>query len=140
VVNTLGLHEPPRSRPPSTRATTFRTCTRLWGVGGNTSTLTVAILRANAHLMTIGEPFPSGRTMVLAGHLDRYVVVYPISRSHEVEGLALINWVASVRTADGQPMPPRTETTPRASMTYSRPVAEREAVCDGTVVGQHSGQ
>jgi len=57
--------------------------------------------------VTIGEPFLSGRTMVLAGHLDRYVVVYPISRSHEVEGLALINWVACVRTADGQPMPPQ---------------------------------
>jgi hypothetical protein len=74
--------------------------------------------------MTIGEPFLSG----LAGNLDRYVVVYLISRSHEVEGLALINWVARVRTADGQPMPPRTETTPRASMTYSRSVAERAAV------------
>jgi 2-polyprenyl-6-methoxyphenol hydroxylase-like FAD-dependent oxidoreductase len=57
--------------------------------------------------VTIGEPFLSGRTMVLAGHLDRYVVVYPISRSHEVEGRALINWVACVRAADGQPMPPQ---------------------------------
>ena len=59
--------------------------------------------------MTIGEPILSG----LAGHLDRYLAVYPISRSQEVEGLALINWVARVSAADGQPMPPRTETTPR---------------------------
>ena len=89
-----------------------------------TAQFTAAILRANAHLMTIGEPFLSG----LAGNLDRYVVVYLISRSHEVEGLALINWVARVTTTDGQPMPPGTETTPRASMTYLRPVAERAAV------------
>ncbi len=57
--------------------------------------------------VTIGEPFLSGRTMVLAGHLDRYVVVYPISKSREVDGLALINWVACVRAADAQSMPPQ---------------------------------
>ena len=57
--------------------------------------------------VTIGEPFLSGRTMVLAGHLDRYIVAYPISKRHESEGLALINWVACVRNADGQPMPPQ---------------------------------
>ena len=42
--------------------------------------------------MTVGEPFLSGRTMVLAGHLDRYVVAYPISSSHERQGRALTNF------------------------------------------------
>ena len=55
--------------------------------------------------VTVGAPFLSGRTMLLAGHLERYVVVYPISRRHEGEGVALINWVANLKTADGQPMP-----------------------------------
>jgi 2-polyprenyl-6-methoxyphenol hydroxylase-like FAD-dependent oxidoreductase len=43
--------------------------------------------------------------MLLAGHLERYVVVYPISKRHEDEGGALINWVANLKTADGRPMP-----------------------------------
>ena len=55
--------------------------------------------------VTVGPPFLSGRTMLLAGHLERYVVVYPISKRHEDEGVALINWVANLKTADGRPMP-----------------------------------
>jgi 2-polyprenyl-6-methoxyphenol hydroxylase-like FAD-dependent oxidoreductase len=55
--------------------------------------------------VTVGEPFLGGRTMILAGHLDRYVVVYPISSRHEREGRSLINWVGNLRTADGRPMP-----------------------------------
>jgi 5-methylphenazine-1-carboxylate 1-monooxygenase len=55
--------------------------------------------------VTPGEPFLSGRTMVLAGHLERYVVAYPISKRHEDEGGSLINWVANFKTADGRPMP-----------------------------------
>jgi len=55
--------------------------------------------------VTVGAPFLSGRTMLLAGHLERYVVVYPISKRHEDEGGSLINWVANLKTADGRPMP-----------------------------------
>ena len=43
--------------------------------------------------------------MVMAGYSDRQLVVYPISKRLEDQGRALINWVASVRTADGRPMP-----------------------------------
>jgi len=55
--------------------------------------------------VTVGAPFLSGRTMLLAGHLERYMVVYPISKRHEDEGAAQINWVANLKTADGRPMP-----------------------------------
>jgi len=55
--------------------------------------------------VTEGAPFLSGRTMIMAGHFSRRVVVYPISRRHEREGRALINWVAEIRNHDGQPMP-----------------------------------
>ena len=55
--------------------------------------------------VTVGEPFLSGRTMIMAGHFGRRVVVYPISRRHEDQGRALINWVAEFKTADGRPMP-----------------------------------
>ena len=55
--------------------------------------------------VTVSKPFLSGRSMILAGHLDRFIVAYPISRSHEDRGLALINWVAHLRTPAGQLMP-----------------------------------
>jgi 2-polyprenyl-6-methoxyphenol hydroxylase-like FAD-dependent oxidoreductase len=55
--------------------------------------------------LTVGEPFLSGRTMIMAGHFRRRVVIYPISRRHGDEGRALINWVAEFKTADDQPMP-----------------------------------
>jgi 2-polyprenyl-6-methoxyphenol hydroxylase-like FAD-dependent oxidoreductase len=54
---------------------------------------------------TVGAPFLGGRTMIMAGHFARRVVVYPISRRLEEQGKALINWVAEFKTADGQPMP-----------------------------------
>jgi 2-polyprenyl-6-methoxyphenol hydroxylase-like FAD-dependent oxidoreductase len=54
--------------------------------------------------VTQSAPFLSGRTMIVAGYFGRRVVAYPISRRHEVEGQALINWVAELRTADGRPM------------------------------------
>jgi len=41
----------------------------------------------------------------MAGHFGRRMVVYPISRRHEAEGRALINWVAEFRNAPDQPMP-----------------------------------
>jgi 2-polyprenyl-6-methoxyphenol hydroxylase-like FAD-dependent oxidoreductase len=52
-----------------------------------------------------GAPFLSGRTMIMAGHFGRRMVVYPISRRHEAEGKALINWVAEFKNAPAQPMP-----------------------------------
>jgi 2-polyprenyl-6-methoxyphenol hydroxylase-like FAD-dependent oxidoreductase len=55
--------------------------------------------------VTEGAPFLSGRTMVMAGHFARHMVAYPISRQHEAEGKALINWVAGVKNAPDQPMP-----------------------------------
>jgi 2-polyprenyl-6-methoxyphenol hydroxylase-like FAD-dependent oxidoreductase len=54
---------------------------------------------------TVGKPFLSGRTMIMAGHFARRVVVYPISRVLEQQGQALINWVAELKTAADQPMP-----------------------------------
>ena len=55
--------------------------------------------------LTAGEPLLSGRTMIMAGHFRRRVVIYPISKRHEDQGQALINWVAEFKTADDQPMP-----------------------------------
>ncbi len=55
--------------------------------------------------VTIGPPFLSGRTMMMAGHFRRRVVVYPISKQHEEQGQALINWVAEFKVAEDQPMP-----------------------------------
>lgn len=41
----------------------------------------------------------------MAGHFRRRVVVYPISKQHEEQGQALINWVAEFKVAEDQPMP-----------------------------------
>ena len=50
-------------------------------------------------------PFLSGRSMIMAGHFRRRVVVYPISEPEGASGKAQINWVAEYGTADAQPMP-----------------------------------
>jgi 2-polyprenyl-6-methoxyphenol hydroxylase-like FAD-dependent oxidoreductase len=55
--------------------------------------------------VTEAEPFLSGRTMIMVGPFARHMVIYPISRRHEAEGKALINWVAAFRNAPDQPMP-----------------------------------
>ncbi len=55
--------------------------------------------------VTVGQPFLSGHTMINAGSSQQRVVVYPISKSHEYQGQALINWVANLRTAGSGPMP-----------------------------------
>jgi 2-polyprenyl-6-methoxyphenol hydroxylase-like FAD-dependent oxidoreductase len=55
--------------------------------------------------VTEGEPFLSGRTMILAGSFGHRMVVYPISKRHEEQGRALVNWVAEFQSADGRPMP-----------------------------------
>jgi 2-polyprenyl-6-methoxyphenol hydroxylase-like FAD-dependent oxidoreductase len=55
--------------------------------------------------VTVGKPFLTGRTMIMAGHFGERVVVYPISKAYEDRGQALINWVAEYRTEAGRPMP-----------------------------------
>jgi len=55
--------------------------------------------------VTPGKPFLTGRTMIMAGHFGRRMVVYPISKRHEEGRRALINWVAELKNASDQPMP-----------------------------------
>ena len=55
--------------------------------------------------VTAGKPFLAGRTMIMAGYFGRRMVVYPISKRHEDQGRALVNWVAEFRNAPDQPMP-----------------------------------
>ena len=54
---------------------------------------------------TVGEPFLTGRSMVMAGHADQKLVTYPISKKHSDEGRSLINWIAELKV-DGD-TPPR---------------------------------
>lgn len=49
---------------------------------------------------TEGEPFLSGRSMVMAGHEDQKFVCYPINREAEKRGRSLINWIAELRIRD----------------------------------------
>jgi 2-polyprenyl-6-methoxyphenol hydroxylase-like FAD-dependent oxidoreductase len=55
--------------------------------------------------VTVGKPFLSGRTMIMAGHFGKRVVAYPISKRLEDRGESLINWVAELKIAEDQPMP-----------------------------------
>ena len=57
--------------------------------------------------VTVGKPFLSGRTMINAGSSRQRVVVYPISKVEEDRGRALINWVATLKTATTDTMPPQ---------------------------------
>jgi 5-methylphenazine-1-carboxylate 1-monooxygenase len=57
--------------------------------------------------VTVGAPFLGGRSFANIGHSSLRLVVYPISRSHEERGEALIYWVGHVATEDGRPMPPQ---------------------------------
>ena len=49
---------------------------------------------------TRAAPYLTGRSMVMAGHQSQKFVCYPISRKIEVEGGALINWIAEIRYSD----------------------------------------
>ncbi len=50
-----------------------------------------------------GAPFLTGRTIAVAGaNADLKFVAYPISRRAEVQGKALLNWVAEVRLPEGR--------------------------------------
>ena len=55
--------------------------------------------------VTDGSPILSGRTMIMVGPPARQMIAYPISRRHEAEGKALVNWVAAFKNAADQPMP-----------------------------------
>jgi 5-methylphenazine-1-carboxylate 1-monooxygenase len=55
--------------------------------------------------VTEGTPFLSEGAMVMVGHFNRQVVVYPISRRRGTAGKALINWVTGFKNAPDQPMP-----------------------------------
>lgn len=55
--------------------------------------------------VTEAVPFLSGRTMIMASHQAQKFVCYPISRSHERRGAALLNWVAELMLPDGASPP-----------------------------------
>ena len=55
--------------------------------------------------VTIGAPFLSGKTMIVAGRFTHRVVAYPISEQSTEDGQALINWVAEKRVDKNQQMP-----------------------------------
>jgi 2-polyprenyl-6-methoxyphenol hydroxylase-like FAD-dependent oxidoreductase len=50
------------------------------------------------------EPFLGGATMIIAGHFDQRVVVYPMARGTK-DGTLLTNWVCQLGVSD--PSPPR---------------------------------
>ncbi len=69
--------------------------------------------RWNGHMLwrgaVEGEPFLSGRSMIIAGDIREKVVLYPISREAAERGRALVNWAVWVRLGDGSTPPPRRE-------------------------------
>lgn len=53
-------------------------------------------------------PFLTGRTMIMAGHENQKLVVYPISQKAFEAGRSLTNWIAEIRIgAPGDPPPSR---------------------------------
>jgi 2-polyprenyl-6-methoxyphenol hydroxylase-like FAD-dependent oxidoreductase len=53
-------------------------------------------------------PFLSGRSMIMAGHSEQKLVVYPISKQALDQGRSLTNWIAELRIgAPGAPVPSR---------------------------------
>ncbi|MGD9941978.1 MAG: flavin-dependent oxidoreductase [Burkholderiaceae bacterium] len=63
--------------------------------------------RFSGHILwrstTVGEPFLSGRTMVMVGHADQKLVSYPISTRALPEGRSLINWIAELKVDGNTP-------------------------------------
>ena len=47
--------------------------------------------------MTMGKPFLSGSTMIMAGSVDQKFIAYPISDEVDEDGNQLINWIADLR-------------------------------------------
>ena len=52
---------------------------------------------------TVGAPFLTGRSMVMAGHAHQKLVTYPISRRLADEGRSLINWIAELAVPGDTP-------------------------------------
>jgi 2-polyprenyl-6-methoxyphenol hydroxylase-like FAD-dependent oxidoreductase len=57
--------------------------------------------------VSVAAPFLSGRTIITAGYFERHIVIYPISNQYERQGASLVNWVATLKSAEGKPMPPQ---------------------------------
>ena len=56
----------------------------------------VGVLWGRAELLQRMEPFLTGRSMFMAGHLPHKFVAYPID-APDADGLQLINWIAELR-------------------------------------------
>lgn len=57
---------------------------------------------------TESAPFLSGRSMIMAGHADQKLVIYPISKQAHDKGRSLTNWIAELQLgAPGDPVPSR---------------------------------
>lgn len=52
---------------------------------------------------TVGPPFLTGRSMVMAGHAHQKLVTYPISKKLADEGRSLINWIAELAVPGDTP-------------------------------------
>jgi 2-polyprenyl-6-methoxyphenol hydroxylase-like FAD-dependent oxidoreductase len=52
---------------------------------------------------TVGAPFLTGASMVMAGHANQKLVTYPISKKLADEGRSLINWIAELRVPGDTP-------------------------------------
>ena len=62
--------------------------------------------------ITEAPPYLTGRSMIMAGHVDEKFVAYPISKPN-AEGKALINWIAELSIKD---MPDRTDWNRQANI------------------------
>jgi len=52
---------------------------------------------------TVGAPFLTGRSMVMAGHAHQKLVTYPISKKLADEGRSLVNWIAELEVPGDTP-------------------------------------
>ncbi len=52
---------------------------------------------------TVGAPFLTGASMVMAGHANQKLVTYPISKALADQGRSLINWIAELRVPGSTP-------------------------------------
>jgi len=57
--------------------------------------------------VTEGPPFLTGRSMIMAGHVDQKFVAYPICPDAAARGRSLINWVAELRVGGAEAPIPR---------------------------------
>lgn len=55
--------------------------------------------------VTYMKPILESDSMIIAGHSEHRMVVYPISKPDPVTGKVLMNWVAKHKTDKAQPMP-----------------------------------